>query len=519
MFINSKEIPTNKEISADLCIIGAGAAGISIAREFNNSNTKVIILESGGYEYEEDTQSLYDGKNIGRDYYTLDTCRLRYLGGTTNHWGGACKTLDDVDFEEHDWLPHSGWPISKTDLDPFYERALNVCQIGPYTFDAKDWQNPSPPIPLQSSRAINTVFQFSPPVRFGEDYRQELKQSNNIDVYLYANVIDFDTTESASQIKRAKVSSLTENTFWVKAKHFVLATGGIENARILLYANTTAKNGLGNDHDLVGRFFTEHIEIYTGIYLPSKANLPGKFYAHQTINNRNIRGAIALNPQTVRSEKLLSTGAFLTPYQPPGLSSFTEIIDDLSDGKWPDAFLYHLNNVVSHLDKLAPYTYEQITSENDVRMFSLHNRSAQSPNPESRVTLSSIDKDKLGKPKANLRWQLANRDKLSLIRAQEIFAEEIGRASLGRIKIELDKEEIEWPSNLRGGYHHMGTTRMHDNPKKGVVDRNCKVHGINNLHIAGSSVFPTVGYVNPTFTIVALALRLADQLKLEYYRG
>lgn len=519
MLIDARSIPAETEVKADLCIIGGGAAGITIARELAGSDIRVALLESGGLDFEQDTQALYEGENVGRDYYTLDTCRMRFLGGTTNMWSGACRPMDEVDFERHDWMPNSGWPISRRELDPFYRRAHEVCQIGDYSYDTACWHAPAnKPLSFKGSRVINTVFQFSPPTRFGIDYREGLNRSKHISVYLHANVMDFDVHKSPVHLRRARVACLNGSKFWVSAKLFILAAGGIENARILLNANSAAPAGLGNQNDLVGRYFMDHVEVYSGLLMPSAKQWGQGFYKHQTVNKFNVRGAIALSSETVRREKILPLGAFISPYSPPGMGSYEVLADALKQGKWPDAFLYHLKQVILNIDELASHAYENMTSEEDAQVFILHNRAGPTPNRESRVTLSS-ERDALGKPRAQLKWLLSGSDKEMMRRGHQIIAEELGRAGLGRFKIELTQGDPEWPSNAMGGYHHMGTTRMDDDPKKGVVDRNCKVHGIGNLYVAGSSVFPTVGYSNPTLTIVALALRMADQVKAQFKRG
>src|ERR1017187_2119639 len=138
-------------IEGDICIVGAGAAGISMALEWINTPYKVILLEGGGFEYDEKVQELFDGKTTGQRYYPLKSSRLHYFGGTTGHWAGFCSTFDHIDFNKRDWVPLSGWPISRNDLDPFYARAQKNLELGPYDYSVKYWQKTDPSLtPLLS---------------------------------------------------------------------------------------------------------------------------------------------------------------------------------------------------------------------------------------------------------------------------------------------------------------------------------------------------------------------------------
>lgn len=247
MITDARSLPKNTEIDTDVCVVGAGAAGITLARELSGQSFSVCLLESGGLEFQEDTQSLYAGENVGLPY-NLANERLRFFGGTTNHWGGYCRPLDDIDFKVRDWIPNSGWPFDKAHLIPYYERALKICQLGePYTFDVADWESEETPrLPFIGNRVVTKLFRLSPPTRFGRVYRNEISRSGNISTYLHANAVEIETDENARTVTRLRVASLEGNSFWVSAKLFILATGGIENPRLLLNSNKRQSVGLGN---------------------------------------------------------------------------------------------------------------------------------------------------------------------------------------------------------------------------------------------------------------------------------
>jgi len=273
MFIDARSIDSNQIIESDVCIVGAGVAGLTLGIEFKKAKFNTCIIESGGEKADKATQALYWGENVGLPYYPLDTARARFLGGSSHYWviqlpnrkiGVRLRPLDPIDFEARDWVPHSGWPFSKSHLDPFYERAQTICQIGPYNYDARQYAQPAErmELPFTGDRVYTTMFQFGSRDVFFKQYVQEVKQADNITTLLHGNVLDIETNETASQVHRLKVACLDGRRFWVKARLFILATGGLETPRLLLLANRTQPAGLGNGHDLVGRFFMEHPHLW-----------------------------------------------------------------------------------------------------------------------------------------------------------------------------------------------------------------------------------------------------------------
>ena len=254
---DSTEASTN--LQADICVIGAGAAGITLAREFIGTGTKVIVLESGGMEFEDDTQDLYAGENVGLPY-ELDTTRLRFFGGTTNHWEGVCGPLDALDFKSRSWVPYSGWPFSKEELEPYYEKAQSICQVGPKLYGDNVWdyieRKPLEFDPKKLQYGFRQMGEF--PIRFGEEYHDEINSADNVQLFLHANVINIQLESDEQHVEYVEIRNLSGKEGRVFARYFILACGAIENARILLVSNTVVSGGVGNQHDLVGRFFQEH---------------------------------------------------------------------------------------------------------------------------------------------------------------------------------------------------------------------------------------------------------------------
>lgn len=496
MIIDTRSVPSGTELETDVCIIGAGAAGITLARELSGRSFSVAVLESGGLEHEPATQKLYAGKNVGQKYFDLDGCRTRRFGGSTNCWAGLNLPLDAIDFEKRDWVPHSGWPITRAELDPFYRRAQRQIGLGPFRYDGAFWADKNHP-QLDLGRLRSQVFQLRAR-RFAADFRKSLENADNVRVYLHANVTDIETTKDGGSVRRVHVSDLQGKKLTLKARVFVLATGGIENPRILLAANKQRSAGLGNEHGLVGRYFMEHPHIdHEGVLVITRPEANVEFFRSRQVRGTNIWGHLALSPEALREEKLLNFGSVL----------FAEKDTD-------ETFEADVGRAARNLDDWRAGTAVPRPQVTQPRVFELGTPCEQAPNPDSRVTLGD-QRDALGMPRAELDWRLSEIDKRSLRRVHEVMGLEFARAGFGRMKVTLSKDASEWPDHTKGGNHHMGATRMNADPRQGVVDANCRVHSLENLYVGGSSVFTTSGAANPTLTIVALATRLADHLRDE----
>ena len=438
---------------------------------------------------------------------------MRYLGGSTNHWGGTCRPLDTSDFEEREWITHSGWPFPKIKFDPYYERAQPIAQLGPYAYDIKPWETEQDPqLPLAGDRLITAIFQKSPPTQFGAVYRSELDKADNVTTYLNANITDIDTNETAIKVTRLRIATLEGNRFWIRGRIFVLAAGGIEVPRLLLLSNRVQKAGLGNQNDLVGRFFLEHPVLHPGTITLTNPSITTSLYEKHAVNNTVVQGFLTPTLETQRERKLLNFGARLVHVSSSkisrGVASYKILRKGFNEWEVPDDFFTHLYNVITEMDDVYA---NRNPGKGQKMVLSIKYWQESTPNPESRVTLNA-EKDALGKRRTSLDWRLTEMDKNTMRQALNMVGEELGRAGIGRLNLAYDFDEL-WSDRVAGSYHHMGTTRMNDDPRKGVVDRNTKVHGISNLYIASSSVFPVTGHANPTLTIIALSVRLADHIK------
>ena len=506
-FLDARKIDSGA-IEVDLCVVGAGAAGITIAREFANSNLRVCLLEAGGLSIDPAVNALSEIEDVGHSNGGVNASRLRYFGGTTNHWGGHCAPLEPDDFEKHDWIAYSGWPYSYNLLRPYYVRAHEVLRIGEFDYDPEKIGSALgvETFPFDRTRVMTTVSRYNA-VRFGLTYGEELDRARNIQVVLYADVSAILMEDSAGdRVDSLLAKSIAGNQFHVKARYFVIACGGIENARVLLLSNRQRSSGIGNHSGLVGRFFQDHLWYPSGYILPRTRNLWLRYYlGEQSYGNIGVRAHIAVPSDKVRE---LRIPKFRSEFKPVSAAHRLErairnrvSIDDM----------FALMS-----DPVGIGTVARCRSGAVPTGYQLENFVQQTPNPDSRVKLSA-KKDPFDRPHPMLDWRLSRLDQEGVLKAQRLIAQEVGRSGFGRMRIEMVEGADDFLEDCLAGPHHMGTTRMDDDPARGVTDGNAKVHHTHNLYVAGGSLFPTCGWANPTLTIVATSIRLADHIKKRFH--
>jgi choline dehydrogenase-like flavoprotein len=521
---DARELASDQQVEVDVCIIGAGPAGITVARELIGNGARVWLLESGGRDVEGGAQRLNRGQSVGYPIHRPHLSRVRAFGGTTRHWftpgdeSWAARPLDPIDFEARPGIPFSGWPFDRAHLDPYYAQAQGLCRLGPYDYDPGRWadQQRTPPLPLLPGAVETTLFQHG--TADFDHYYQELVRAPNVMLVLHASVVELATGEDPGRVDRVELRREDGSRCFVRARWVVLAAGGIENPRLLLLSRRDHPNGLGNDRDLVGRFFAERMSARTGYIVPASPELIGRaglYPIHEPAPGVLVQGALRVRDAAQRERQLLNCAFFLPPRN---LSMTTEAVRSVATlvkardrRPLPAGIVGHLRNLATGLGDLGAFARDRLRQPDDAHgVLALRAQGEQAPNPDSRVTLGTR-RDRFGLPVARLEWRPTASDRASIRASQEVIDEALRAAGLGHVELMLGDEHP--PALLEGNFHHLGATRMHNDPAKGVVDADCRVHGLRNLYVAGSSVFPTYGCSNPTLTVVALALRLADHLK------
>ncbi len=537
-----RSLPPGEALACDICIVGSGPAGATLLTELAGSGLSVILLESGGLKRDEQSERLNEVENVGMERFADQTLmRARVLGGTSDIWTGRCAPFDDIDYRRRAWVPHSGWPFGAAELSPHFDRALRHLGLGPgadYTGEGF-WQiaRRTPPQPQLANESLLPFFwqysrdarlryhamRFGPQLRLLASAASGAGRRGDARILVNATVLHIDTDWAASRVESVEVASPDGGSRTIKASKVVLCAGGIENARLLLASNRIAAAGLGNGHDLVGRFLMDHPRGSVASFkLKDYARLRRHFAIH---NVRTERGShvfyqgVSLSPAAQEREGLLNCAAWLTEIITPDdpWSALKRMAGARSINRQDIAAL--LGNV----GLLARGVHRHLMVGHGLPRKVLDLRLSctveQRPDPASRVTLADRV-DRFGMPLSRIDWRIDGQEQHTVRRMAELVGEGLGRLRMDGLALDdWVRDGDGFPLTFRDAAHPTGTTRMADEPRQGVVDRNCQVHGVQGLYVAGSSTFPTSGHANPTLMIVALAIRLADHFKQQQVQG
>lgn len=475
MFVDAQNVADGAVLRSEVCIVGAGAAGITLALAMKSLGKDTILLEAGSFDFPTEQEwDVYEGEAAFKPY-PIRSSRLRYFGGTTNHWGGFCRPLDPADFDLH-------WPISHDAMIPWYAAAAQFCELSSSDYSISPNERAALNLiewPAGGAFA-NKIIRHSPPTRFGERYRADIGSADQVRCVLGANVVGLSVQNT--KISAVQVRTFSGLGFRVESRTYILALGGIENARFLLHTRDgRGKVELGNEGGNLGRCFADHFRLRPGMLVAASALK----YHQQDLPGGAVTPVISASEAALRGRRFQNFAIGLIPDLPAELISRGYLLNEaFGTGRSSSEFWHYQCDMICE----------------------------PSANPDSRITLGE-ERDALGLRRVRLDWRLAAKDFESLTAIVRELARTVGSQGIGRIRANERGSDPRLWYEASGGLHHMGTTRMGETAADGVVDSSCRVHGTDNLYVSGSSVFPGFGFANPTLTIVALALRLADHVK------
>lgn len=524
-FVDLSEQNTCREYYCDLLLVGAGVAGLVIADRFRGAGYTVDILESGGINYEQASQDLNVAEMAGKYHAGTKDGRFRMYGGSTSRWGAQLLTMMPSDFESKAHIPGTGWPLSSSDLTPYLHASELLLGVDHFSY-CSDLHNYLPsPVPHLSEPGLQ--YRFSK--RASYNYRnmahtlgKKCKDDKNTRVFLHATATNIFLNESGSSVSYLQVRAPNGKAFRFHGKQVVLASGSIEICRLLLASYTVHSNGIGNTSDQLGRWFHDHLAVNAAVLCPKDReqflNKISPWYLENTRHNLKFSTTAAWQ---ARNKVTNVSGQLLFEYNSSSLFAWlSHQVHSYKFGSASHSFRSApLLNSPSEIFDIFHLIWMRVAARRlwcpKTANIMLRIDSEQCPTPDNRITLSR-NLDVLGMPKAVIHWHWGECERRSFAAYKQLFAAQWKAWNVGELTWLVDFEKnSDWDKHAIDSYHIMGGTRMSNNPTSGVVDSHLAVHGIANLSIASLSVFPSGGSANPTLTLMMLALRLADRLKID----
>ncbi|WP_454289051.1 GMC oxidoreductase [Rhizobium arsenicireducens] len=560
------DLEDNSVIAADLVIVGAGPAGLTIAAQCAASGRRILIVESGLERENSEHSALNEIESAGEprteaqfrkrkefhgsqaEFWSHDVqpfgVRCRALGGSTHAWAGKSAPFDTIDFEPRPWVPYSGWPVDRRQIDASIVRAMEVLNLSPK----------APPGRFATEGLQSFYWQFARSridrldvMRFGRELLAQ--RPENTHVLLDASATHIGLSADGSRFSYVDVASINGKRARIEAQMCVLAASGIENAQLLLASNDVHARGIGNQYDVVGRYLMDHAAARVGRFSSERMTSVAKRFGFFGVSHKGrahmFMHGLALTPEIQEREGLLNAAVYFAteraPDDPwdalkkllrrrstnPGRDLLTVAAGSgfiargigmriLSDERTPKIFKDVVVNTAIRLSpNMVADEFQSRGLPHKLAGLRIEAICEQAPDPNSRISLSSR-RDRFGVPLARAEWRLNDSERHTLLRIAELSRTALTSAALPTPTLE------DWAVERRPQdiviidmAHTLGTTRMSASPRTGVVDENCRVHGLPNLYVAGGSVFPTSGHANPTLMILAFAIRLADHLNSE----
>jgi GMC oxidoreductase/FAD binding domain len=552
MFIDAETLQNGTTLSANIAVVGAGPAGIVLSLELAKAGHEVVLIERGRFNFSETLQNLGEASYFDPQFHApMSECTRQQVGGTSVIWGGRCLPYDPVDFDRRSYIPNSDWPITYEELEVYFQRACEYFFCGKSEFNIKN-------IPSIKQKSIvpglpdeevltSTLERWSLPTNFGKEYFNALKQSTKIKLLYSLTCTEIDTNEQGNQVELLHGKTIGGKTIYLKCQKYVLAGGALNTTRLLLASDRKHHGGIGNHSGLLGKFYMGHLSgDISSIHFttPPKDTIfgfdrdPENIYVRRRLsftreflNKQQIPNIVAWLGSPKFGDPSHQNGTLSSAYlalSMPILKNYltSTALRKAAIGKENQGIYWaHVRNVLKDFKQTLTFVpsfgYGRYIAKRKIpalfvysaaNEYPLHYHSEQVPNLNSSVSLSD-EHDALGMRRLNINLQFTQQDIDGVVQAHKYWDQYLRKHNCGYLKYLTDNPEASIWQQAGDGFHQVGTTRMAEHPKDGVVGTNCNIHGVDNLFVASSSIFVTSGQANSTFMIVAFTLRLADYLK------
>ncbi len=524
-----RDFAPDSQIQTAVCVIGSGPAGSAVALELAAAGIDVVVLESGGLDVEADTNALYDIENVGLPRVPQDEVRVRQYGGTSTVWTGRCAPFRDIDYERRPWVDHSGWPFGPDELAPYLGRASEYLSLAPSRYDATTWSEMAGKTPaprLDTTTLDDELWQFSngvlpgEPVRVNVDLDHRLREEPTIDLILHANVLEIVPKASGDAVDHVVASTLEGTRVTVAADTVVVAAGAIESARLLLASRSVVPTGLGNDRDLVGRYYMEHPFVEVGAFdvnddMMALLSRFGLFW-HDTPAKHVFLSGLALSPRVQRARELLNCAMYVLPETPENTAMHAARRLAKGEGNAMHDVRTLLGSPMEVMQAAKRRQMDGLPPIPPPSRVVIGANAEQRPDPQSRITLSD-QTDALGMPLSRIDWRMDDLEFATIETMFELVQTELAAAGLPVPEMHASlRTADDWRTHVVDTAHHSCCVRMGSDPATSVTDEWGHVRGVDGLFVAGSALFPTVGTANPTLMLTGVAMRVADAVRARH---